>query len=253
MSSPTAAAVTISGRFLALVAAFLGVAAITAASPQLQRFTVFPLVTVGWLISLCLHEFAHAVTAYRNGDLGMRHKGYLTLDPLSYGNLQFSVLWPLLVLAIGGIGLPGGAVYVDTRALRSSWQRSLVFAAGPLATLAILVALLGVLRSMVGSPLYQPLAFLAFLQLTALLFNLLPIPGLDGWGIVEPWLPETVRRAGTRLTQVALALLLMALFVPSVNRVFFRSVFALGRGIGLDVRAAIHGLELFQFWNGPTH
>ncbi len=46
--------------------------------------------------------------------------------------------------------------------------------------------------------LYAALAYLAMLQVTALIFNLLPCPGLDGWGIIEPFLPLTVRQWGRR-------------------------------------------------------
>src|SRR5262249_9341871 len=149
---------TISGSFLALMAALLGLAAIMVMLPEFGRLTLFPFVVAGWLISLCLHEFGHAIAAYGGGDLSVREKGYLTLDPLRYTNLQFSILWPLVFLAIGGIGLPGGAVYVNMRALRSPSHRALVSAAGPLATLLVLILLLIVLRAaedaLAGTPLY---------------------------------------------------------------------------------------------------
>src|SRR5262249_37486945 len=113
---------TISRSFLALLAALLGLAVVMVMLPEdverFGRFAVFAFVLVGWLISLCLHEFGHAVVAYVSGDPGVRSKGYLTLDPLRYVNLQFSIVWPLVLLAIGGIGLPGGAVYLNLWALR---------------------------------------------------------------------------------------------------------------------------------------
>jgi Zn-dependent protease len=218
---------TMSGSFLGLVAALLGLAVVIVALPQYARLAVFPFVLAGWLISLCLHEFGHAIAAYGGGDHSVRDKGYLTLDPLRYTDLQFSILWPLVFLAMGGIGLPGGAVYVNMWALRSPVHRAMVSAAA----------------------LYAVLAFLAFLQLTALVLNLLPIPGLDGWGIVEPWLPTALREAGARAAWVAPALLFLAfLFVPAVNEMFWRIIFDLCRMIGLDARAAIEGLRLFQFW-----
>jgi Zn-dependent protease len=245
---------TMSGSFLGLVAALLGLAVVIVALPQYARLAVFPFVLAGWLISLCLHEFGHAIAAYGGGDHSVRDKGYLTLDPLRYTDLQFSILWPLVFLAMGGIGLPGGAVYVNMWALRSPVHRAMVSAAGPLATLAVLILLLVVLRAgasaLAATPaLYAVLAFLAFLQLTALVLNLLPIPGLDGWGIVEPWLPTALREAGARAAWVAPALLFLAfLFVPAVNEMFWRIIFDLCRMIGLDARAAIEGLRLFQFW-----
>ena len=249
----SSAKVTISRSFLALVAALLSVAVLIVMLPEVGRFAVFPFVLTGWLISLCLHEFGHAVVAYASGDLSVRDKGYLTLDPLRYTDLQFSIVWPLVLLAIGGIGLPGGAVYVILWVLRSPGHRALVSAAGPLATLLVLILLLVVLRAaedaLAATPLYAALAFLAFLQMTALVLNLLPVPGIDGWGIVEPWLPSALREKGMRVARLAPALLLLSfLFIPAVAETFWRLVLGLCSMIGLDVESALDGLQLFQFW-----
>ncbi len=78
-------------------------------------------VCVGWIISVCLHEFGHAIVAYWGGDTSVKDKGYLTLNPLKYTNINLSLLLPLLFLLIGGIALPGAAVYIDTRRLRNRW------------------------------------------------------------------------------------------------------------------------------------
>ena len=79
----------------------------------------FIVVLVGWIFSLCLHEFSHAAVAYLGGDTTVREKGYLTFNPLKYTHPVYSILLPLLFLALGGIGLPGGAVYIETWRLRS--------------------------------------------------------------------------------------------------------------------------------------
>src|SRR5262245_30981546 len=95
-----------SGVFLDLMIGLLGLAALMAALPDYARFMVFPFVVLGWLVSLCLHEFGHAYAAYRYGDFSVVGKGYLTLNPLRYTDVQFSIIWPLMFLALGGIGLP---------------------------------------------------------------------------------------------------------------------------------------------------
>ena len=71
---------------------------------------MFVFVVFGWLVSLCLHEFGHAYTAWRYGDQDVEVRGYLTLNPLKYANPLLSLGVPLLFIALGGIGLPGGAV-----------------------------------------------------------------------------------------------------------------------------------------------
>ncbi len=76
-------------------------------------------------MSLCLHEFGHALAAYLGGDTSVRDAGYLTLNPLKYSHPLLSIIMPVLFLMMGGIGLPGGAVYINRHALRSStWGRS---------------------------------------------------------------------------------------------------------------------------------
>ena len=99
--------------------------------PDHARVLVFPFVFIGFVISLCLHEFGHAIVAYHCGDRTVRDKGYLTLDPLRYTDLQYSIVFPLMIMALGGIGLPGGAVYINTQYLRRRVYGALVSAGRP--------------------------------------------------------------------------------------------------------------------------
>src|SRR3989304_4227040 len=152
----------------------------------------FLVVIVGWIFSLCLHEFSHAMVAYLGGDHTVREKGYLTFNPLKYTHPVYSILVPLIFLALGGIGLPGGAVDIETWRLRSRWWKSAVSLAGPMSNL-VLAIVLGVILA--ASPvsregLWPGLAFLAFLQVSALVLNLIPLPPFDGFGVLQPFLPE---------------------------------------------------------------
>jgi Zn-dependent protease len=159
---------------------------------------MFAFIIGGWLVSLCLHEFGHAVTAFWGGDESTESKGYLTLNPLKYTHPIISVVIPLVMLLMGGIAFPGGAVYINVHALRKPHYRSLVSAAGPLANLVCLFLLalpfgnLPFYFIFSNAPLefLSALGLLALLQMIALLINLLPIPGLDGFGILEPFLPR---------------------------------------------------------------
>ncbi len=244
----------LSSTFLALIAAFLLCAVWMMYRPDHARVLVFPFVMIGFVIALCLHEFGHAIVAYHCGDRSVREKGYLTLDPLRYTDVQYSIIFPLLIMAIGGIGLPGGAVYINMMNLRRRVYGALVSAAGPLATALVLVALMAVLEFLpqfgsVPQPLYAALAFLALLEVTALLFNLLPCPGLDGWGIIEPFLPSSLRELGRRMAPLGPLVLVMALFlVPGLNTWFWQFVYGFCAGIGLDPKLAWLGYGMFQFW-----
>ena len=77
------------------------------------------LVLAGWAVSLCLHEFGHACVAYRGGDRSVRGKGYLTLDIRRYTDVGLSFVLPVVFLLLGGIPLPGGAVWINHGAIRS--------------------------------------------------------------------------------------------------------------------------------------
>jgi len=82
-----------------------------------------------------------------------------------------------------------------------------------------------------------------------LVFNLLPCPGLDGWGIIEPFLPYSAQQWGRRAAMIAPVLLVLAFFfVPGPSRWFWDVVDAISLPIGLDTRVAWNGLGLFQFW-----
>lgn len=159
---------------------------------------MFAFIIGGWLVSLCLHEFGHAITAFWGGDESVENKGYLTLNPLKYTHPIISVVIPLAMLLMGGLAFPGGAVYINIHALRKPSYRSLVSAAGPLANLLCLFLLA---LPFANIPFYNfflrapgeflsALGLLALLQMIALFINLLPIPGLDGFGILEPFLPR---------------------------------------------------------------
>ena len=91
----------------------------------------FILVVVGWIFSLCLHEWAHARMAYEGGDTSVVEKGYLSFNPLKYMDPIFSIVLPLAFLVMGGIGLPGGAVYIDQSRLKSKQWSTWVSLAGP--------------------------------------------------------------------------------------------------------------------------
>ena len=88
---------------------------------------------------MSLHEYGHAIVAYMLGDDSIIEKGYLTLNPILYAHSVLSVVLPLAFLLMGGIGLPGGAVYVNHLALRDYRYSSLVSAAGPAMTLFTLL------------------------------------------------------------------------------------------------------------------
>jgi Zn-dependent protease len=212
--------------------------------------SVFILVIAGWVVSLCLHEFGHAFTAWRFGDRDVELRGYLNMDPRRYVSPVWSILVPIAITAIGGIGLPGAAVYVRTSYM-STKQRTLVSLAGPTANLVLAVLLLE-LTNLFFDPLHPVLwagvAFLGFLQITALLLNLLPIPGLDGYNALEPHLSPETQRAMAQFKPYGFMLLFLLLLVQPLNHWFFGLVDQAFELSGVPRLLWQFGAGLTQFW-----
>jgi Zn-dependent protease len=241
---------------------FLAIVAITVAggalawyvgneSRPLANVGVFVFVVFGWLVSLCLHEFGHAFTAWRFGDHDVAVRGYLTLNPLKYANPGLSLALPMLFIALGGIGLPGGAVYVRTGRMTPS-QRTVVSLAGPFANAVLAAVLLTVTALLYDSThvvFWAAMAFLGFLQVTALLLNLLPVPGLDGYGALEPHLSRELQAKLDPVKQWGLFVLVILLFVPLLNKVFFGVVTDVVGLTGVDQNLVWLGNQLTRFWS----
>jgi len=174
-----------------------------------------------------------------------------------------SIVLPVVFVLLGGIGLPGGAVWIDRGRIPGRLRHSLVSAAGPLTNVAFAVLLVTVFARAGGGTVsslpftgagdhpefWAAVAYLAFLQVTAALLNLLPVPGLDGFGIVEPWLPrEWVRKAGP-VGAYGLLLVMGLLWFPPVNNAFFSLVFKLVGALGVPGFVVAMGDGLFRFWS----
>jgi Zn-dependent protease len=206
----------------------------------------FVVIFFGWIFSLCLHEFSHAIVAYYGGDYTVKEKGYLTFNPLKYTHPFLSIILPLLILFMGGIGLPGGAVYIETWRIRSRWWLSAMALAGPAANgvVAILLAILLKVLPESTSYLWPGLSFLLVLQVWAILFNLLPIPGLDGYGVIEPFLNPAIQMQMNRVRGYAIwILILLFWYIPSVSRFFFLIVTLISVTLGVNLALASQGRE----------
>jgi len=210
----------------------------------------FLVVLAGWIFSLCLHEFSHALVAYLGGDWTVREKGYLTFNPLKYTHPIYSLLLPLLFLVMGGIGLPGGAVYIETWRLRNRYWLSAMSLAGPMANLVVAFVLAVILNlTSVGSTSIGPgLAFLAYLQIMAVVLNLLPVPPFDGYGVIEPFLPSGIR---TQMAQVRGGFIwivfLVLWFVPVAGRGLGLLIFLLTSLMDIPRELIALGYEQFKF------
>lgn len=208
-------------------------------------------IITGWVFSLCLHEFAHAATAYLGGDHSDSTISYLSFNPLKYVHPVLSIVLPVIFVLLGFIPLPGGAVYLRRDLVRSKGWQSMISLAGPLMNLLCLILL--AIPFAVTNPefvdqhqhLTVALATLAFFQAAAVILNLIPIPGLDGYGIIDPWLPYEVRAALMPFYAYGVLILFLLIWqVPAFNQMYFNGIVHLMSNVGI---AQIPDLSIFDF------
>jgi Zn-dependent protease len=251
--------IRVSPVFLAIVAVSVTGAVASWTGYGDARFAVFVFVFGAYFAVLCLHEFGHAYAAHRAGDADVAMRGYLDLNPLRYLNPVLSIILPAIYLAIGALPLPGGAVLVNRGAARKRWQASLISASGPLwnilfagiamAAVAIAVPTNEDLFTSPHSAFWSGVSFFAYIQVAVALLNLIPVPGLDGYGIIEPYLRYETRRAlePVRPYGILLVLLLLVAF-PPVRDGFSHLVNSILSNTGQPSNGPGFGQYYFKFW-----
>jgi Zn-dependent protease len=240
----------------------LGIVAVTGALlwigavPQGTGILTLLFITSGWIASVCIHEFGHALVAYLGGDRDVAASGYLTLNPLKYTHIVMSIVLPIAALLLGGFGLPGGAVYINNAALRSRAWSSFVSLAGPIGTglCLLLIAAIFFLAVHLGwitdanVSFFEALAFLGFVEAFAVMFNLIPIPPLDGYGIIGPWLPYSVQSAAGRVGMTGFIVIFLLLwYVPGVGSAFFTVGLQISTTLGIDQNLIYFGQQHMRF------
>lgn len=198
------------------------------------------------VLSIALHEFFHALAAFLLGDYTILERGYLRLSLKKYFYGFHSLVLPLGVLLMTGIFLPGGAVLVQMEKVRSQFRHSLIFSAGVLANGLVFLVLI----SIAGFWQERNPAFHAILQYSALLqtfiiaFNLLPVPGLDGWNTIAPLFSQAVQDAANRASMVAIVAVTAAIILyPPIGGGLLDRIERAATALGTDVDAAKSGMD----------
>jgi len=182
--------------------------------------TFFALVVVILLFSVIVHEVMHGLAALYFGDHTAERAGRLTLNPLPHIDPIGTILIPALLVISNSPFLIGWAKPVPVNPFNFTNLRKgelLTSSAGILANfgLAILAAILYHLFSPLDVPLLQAaLRFAVSINLILGLFNLLPIPPLDGSKILISYLPAKLAAQFQSLEKYGFIILLMLLIIP---------------------------------------
>jgi Zn-dependent protease len=190
------------------------------------------------VVSLSVHEAAHAWTANRLGDPTARLLGRLTLNPLKHIDLIGTVIFPLLAM-YSGLPLIGWAkpVPVSMRNLRSPRRDfALVALAGPVSNLLIAAgaaAVISVAADGTGGVAANLLVFAAQMNVLLAVFNLIPVPPLDGGNVLAGFVPESFAQILDGLRQWGFILLYVMMFAGVLQVVVFPVARAIMRVLGV--------------------
>ena len=157
------------------------------------------------LLSMTLHEAMHAFMGYFLGDDTAKAQGRLTLNPIKHIDPFMTILLPVILALTPGAPIFGGAKPVPfnpNRVRYGDWGAALVAIAGPLTNflIAFLAFGIGVLSGVITSQGVEATVVGQIIMLTMsvnlgfFVFNMLPIPPLDGSRVLYAFAPETVRR-----------------------------------------------------------
>jgi Zn-dependent protease len=195
----------------------------------LQKITIF---IVPFLLAVTVHELAHGLTAKRFGDRTAEMLGRLTLNPLKHIEPMGTVIIPLVLLLSGSSFLFGWAkpVPVNTRNLKNPKKSmALVAAAGPISNVLMaigwaLLFSLALHTQMFGGMNKGILAMAQFgviFNVLLAIFNMLPLPPLDGGRVAVGVLPHEQGRLLSRLEPygmfIIVALLFTGILFPLIN------------------------------------
>ena len=177
------------------------------------------------IISMTLHEAVHAFVGYFLGDVTAKAQGRLTLNPLKHIDPVLTIAMPILLYIMGG-PIFGGAKPVPlnpSRIRHGEWGMALVAVAGPLTNLLLafiafgigvifgVISTDGIAATLAG----QIIWIFVQVNLGFFIFNMLPIPPLDGSRVLYALAPEGARRVMEQIERYGLVIVLLIVLVAS--------------------------------------
>jgi Zn-dependent protease len=173
---------------------------------------------VSLIIAITIHEAMHAFTAHWLGDDTAHREGRITLNPLAHIDILTTVLLPVILVMFGlpPILAAKPVPFNPDRVRFDEFGAALVGLAGPFTNLVLAALTAGILRIVLPDPgSLTLLALMTFLYTNVglFVFNMLPIPPLDGSRLVYALAPEPLQKAMYQLEMMGLMFLLPLLFI----------------------------------------
>lgn len=166
--------------------------------------------------SAIIHEYAHGLAADMLGDPTARYAGRLTVNPIPHIDLWGTILMPItLSILTGGKFLFAYAKpvpYNPYNLKNQKWGPAMVAIAGPAANLMLAIAFAVVIRFLPASNFTSILSIIVYANIMLMVFNLVPIPPLDGSKVLYALLPDSARNVKFFLDKYGFAILLFFIF-----------------------------------------
>lgn len=189
------------------------------------------------LISISVHETMHAYVAHKLGDSTAHDMGRISLNPLAHVDLLTTVILPVITLLIAGTPiLAAKPVMVSVHDLKyGDFGWAMVSAAGPLSNLAMaVIAALAINAGLVPQSFIATVLWFVSTNIGLFVFNMLPLPPLDGSRVLRAFAPESVQELMDRYESMGFAITLFVLillmnplsqFIVSANRAILNVLF----------------------------
>ncbi len=191
--------------------------------------TIFVLV-----ISITIHEMVHAYTGFVLGDDTAKHHGRITLNPIKHIDPFFTVILPIITLLVFKVPLLAAkpVPFNPARVRYGEFGSAIIAIAGPISNL-VLASFAGLIikifEGSLGATLIQVLMLFVIINIGLFVFNMIPIPPLDGSRLLYAFAPEPVQNFMASLENFGVflifGLILMAPgafnFISNINNVLF--------------------------------
>jgi Zn-dependent protease len=193
------------------------------------------------IFSVVVHEVSHGFTAYKLGDNTAKYQGRLTLNPLKHLEWFGSFILPIITYVSGGfiLGWAKPVPYNPYNLSNQKWGEALVALAGPLSNIFIAI-IFGILVRFDGLGILSGLAFIKLayfivsINITLALFNLVPIPPLDGSKILFSIFPNSMYSYRNMLERSGpIILIIFVLFFSEILRPITIWLFSVITGVSI--------------------